>query len=383
MAAPYVIAMASLLGWLLYQQVLASPIAKGAAPIEVVKTTLTLMAALAAVLTGVYAYRKQRLSEGDAARADADQLTQRYGTAAEQLGHDKSAVRLAGVYAMARLADDWPNQRQQCIDVLCAYLRMPSDPDVGLSEREVRATIVRTISAHLREHSAVSWTGNDFDFTGAVLHGARFGGATFRAFVSFISATFSGEDTNFHGATFSGWSASFYGATFSGEFTDFGGATFGGNAVFAKAQFTGEFTIFENATFSGENTSFIGATFSARSVNFYGATFSGSNTTFERAIFSGAHTDFEGATYSGAHTDFERAEFSGATTADEATVKSSFVGEIVHWGRITPRPLPSPAALGRHHDDRHHDDDHGSEWTLLTSPIRGSCRFCGAYRVPA
>lgn len=27
--------------------------------------------------------------------------------------------------AHARLADDWTEQRQACIDVLCAYLRMP------------------------------------------------------------------------------------------------------------------------------------------------------------------------------------------------------------------------------------------------------------------
>lgn len=68
---------------------------KGVAPNEVIRTTLAVMAGLAAVLTGVYAYRKQRISEGDAERADDDQLTQRYSTAAEQLGHDKAAVRLA------------------------------------------------------------------------------------------------------------------------------------------------------------------------------------------------------------------------------------------------------------------------------------------------
>jgi hypothetical protein len=36
---------------------------KGVLPDEVVKTTLPLMAALAAMQTGVYAYRKQRLTE--------------------------------------------------------------------------------------------------------------------------------------------------------------------------------------------------------------------------------------------------------------------------------------------------------------------------------
>ena len=51
----------------------------------------------------------------------------RYGEAAAQLGHGNAAIRLAGVYAMAQLADDWadPDARQQCVAVLCAYLRMP------------------------------------------------------------------------------------------------------------------------------------------------------------------------------------------------------------------------------------------------------------------
>ncbi len=39
-------------------------------------------------------------------------LNERFATAAGQLGNDKqAAVRLAGVYAMAGLADDWPENR--------------------------------------------------------------------------------------------------------------------------------------------------------------------------------------------------------------------------------------------------------------------------------
>ena len=32
---------------------------------------------------------------------------------------------------MAGLADDWPENRQTCVDVLCGYLRMPYEPDKG------------------------------------------------------------------------------------------------------------------------------------------------------------------------------------------------------------------------------------------------------------
>ena len=59
-------------------------------------------------------------------------LNERFATAADQLGSDKPpAVRLAGVYAMAGLADDWPENRQTCVDVLCAYLRLPYKSNPG------------------------------------------------------------------------------------------------------------------------------------------------------------------------------------------------------------------------------------------------------------
>jgi hypothetical protein len=73
---------------------------------------------------------------GQLDRTLAEQRTrtwnERFATAANQLGSDKpAAVRLAGVYAMAGLADDWEANRQTCINVLCAYLRMPYEPDPG------------------------------------------------------------------------------------------------------------------------------------------------------------------------------------------------------------------------------------------------------------
>jgi len=101
-------------GWLIYHLV--------GNPSDAIKTTLAILTLTGAVLAGVYAYRKQRIAESDAHRADANQFADRYITAAGQLGHDKAAVRLAGVYALARLADDWDEQRQVCIDVLCACL---------------------------------------------------------------------------------------------------------------------------------------------------------------------------------------------------------------------------------------------------------------------
>jgi hypothetical protein len=93
-------------------------------------------------------------------------------------------VRLAGVYAMAGLGDDWPQQRQTCADVLCAYLRMPYEPDPGPDApaaerqafgafREVRHTVIRAIASRWqpgdrRAATAHDWRGLDLDFTGTV-----------------------------------------------------------------------------------------------------------------------------------------------------------------------------------------------------------------------
>jgi hypothetical protein len=68
---------------------------------------------------------------------------------------------------MAGLADDWEENRQTCVDVLCAYLRMPYEPAPGKHApaeqrlafhaiREVRHTVVMVITAHLKEDAAVS-----------------------------------------------------------------------------------------------------------------------------------------------------------------------------------------------------------------------------------
>ncbi|PVC80864.1 hypothetical protein DBP12_36920, partial [Streptomyces sp. CS014] len=198
---------------------------KGKKPVsvqDVIKTTVTVLTLIGAVLAALYAYRKQLLDEGTSHRADATQLTERYTKAAEQLGHEQAAVRLAGVYAMARLADDWPEQRQVCVDVLCAYLRMPyetdaNEPGFRHGEREVRLTIIRIIRSHLQDPTeATTWCGRNLDFTGATFDGGDFSGSTFSGTeVIFAGATFSGR-VSFLGSTFSDGKVNIAGAKFSG-----------------------------------------------------------------------------------------------------------------------------------------------------------------------
>jgi Pentapeptide repeats (9 copies) len=235
--------------------------------LELVKTTLAISAFVGAVLTGVYAYRKQRLAEGDAQRADEAQFATRYVTAAEQLGHESAAVRLAGVYAMAHLADDWSDQRQTCIDVLCAYLRIPYEIDVSSShyrigEREVRRSLIRTIRNHLRSgYSAVIWTGYNFSFEGAVFDCGDLSRAQLTGgHVSFHGAKFVSGTFQFDHVTFSGAHLWFTGTEFAGARVSFRGADFAGGAVsFKGARFAGGKVIFEDARLSGCRVSLEGA----------------------------------------------------------------------------------------------------------------------------
>jgi hypothetical protein len=255
-------------------------------------------------------------------------LNERFATAADKLGSDKSAIRIAGVYAMAVLADDWEKNRQTCIAVLCAYLRMPYEPYPGAlaptekqrefhGSREVRWTLMRVITEHLRDPQAgsdrkaagvakqvapKSWQGeNYFDFSGAVFDGgtfsdARFSGATK---VDFGRAEFSCSKSgkvSFHHAKFSGSAVSFRRARFPGGAVEFHDAEFSGGAVeFRDAEFSGGVVSFDGAEFSGGVVSFDGAEFSGGVVSFDGAEFSGGAVTFRGARFSGGTVDFSHA----------------------------------------------------------------------------------------
>ena len=163
---------------------------------------------------------------------------ERFTAIKAQLGDAQPAVRLDGVRAMAGLADDWKENRQTCVDVLCGYLRLPYDPDPGSdadpdernafqANREIRHTVIRVITAHLQASAAVSWQGLNFDFTGVVFDGGDFGGAVFSGGqVGFTRAVFSGGQVGFTRAVFSGGQVGFTRAVFSGGQVDFDYAGF-------------------------------------------------------------------------------------------------------------------------------------------------------------
>jgi len=172
-----------------------------AQPIDVTKLSLAVVAGVGGIVALVVAYRRQRdIEQG--------RFVERFGAAAAQLGASDVAVRIAGVYAMAGAADESSGlRRQQCIDVLCGYLRLPYDASHGNSgrtelvvktpkgpgepgdleehieyrqnDKTVRQTIVRVIASHLQRDAEHRWSANDFDFSTAHFENADFHGVVF------------------------------------------------------------------------------------------------------------------------------------------------------------------------------------------------------------
>jgi hypothetical protein len=336
-------------------------VGSSAASIDVLKVAFTAVAGVGGAVALVVAYRRQNdLEQG--------RFVERFGAGAAQLGNPDPAVRIAGVYAIAGAADESTtySRRQQCIDVLCGYLRLPYDRQYGDSyhtelitatkrlpsesatqsieqqhterrtirqnDREVRQTVVRVIAAHLREHADMSWSNHDFDFSTVMFEDADFDETTFCGqSTSFDKATFSGQRTSFDEAKFSGESTSFrnvafssgdstsfYGTAFIGGLASFNGATFcGRETTFSGAVFSGERTSFAQATFGAKNTSFSAAAFGAENTSFTGATFDGGVNSFDAAAFSGQRTSFDDATFAGERISFAGATFGGANASFE------------------------------------------------------------------
>jgi uncharacterized protein YjbI with pentapeptide repeats len=315
-----------------------------AARVEAIKTGLTIGAGTGGVFALLLAVRRQWHQELSSTATEHDaaerRVTELYTKAADQLGSDKAPVRLAGLYALERVAQNNPGQRQTIVNVLCAYLRLPyqlpgepgDDADATqlaehreqIQEREVRLTAQRLLTDHLRlgaETIPVNtyWDTIDLDLTGATLINFTLRDCTARS-VSFRSVTFIGL-ANFWSATFTD-SANFMSATFiddayfmSATFIDdahFMSATFTGVASFARATFTGN-AHFASVTFTG-NAHFASSIFT-RIANFTSSTFTG-NAYFESTSFTG-DTDFESTSFTG-DTDFESTSFARGVPAEVA-----------------------------------------------------------------
>lgn len=381
-----VLVVGALSGWLLLNR-FGSGTAQDRVQLEILRLTGSIALGSGGAVALLLAARRQRATEMDIAqkkeatedaRHDATErrVTELYTKAAEQLGSDKAAVRLAGLYALERLAQDNPNHRPTIVEVICAYLRMPYTPPSTVSSSEVRSddqsrrrrglrppnrrnttpspmrtitTLTSTLSgvvgpgqdqhqelqvrlaaqrvltAHLRPEldeqgqptNPQFWSDVALDLTGATLIDWNMRWCQVER-ATFVNSTFQGQAV-FAGATFQD-EALFAGATFQEVYFDgskfLQDAIFDGAVVHAEAWFDAEFqedAWFGNVKFHGPSQ-FQFATFYGIA-HFRGSIFQGESRFYEAVFKSSAR--FSGATFEGGAsfvevTFKESAEFDGA-----------------------------------------------------------------------
>jgi pentapeptide repeat protein len=218
--------------------------------LDTIRTASSLVIGAGGAAALLLAARRQRYVELDLEQkehdADERRVTELYSKAADQLGSDKAPVRLAGVYALERLAQDHPVHRQTIVNLLCAYLRMPYEPPRGpddherLQERLVRGAVQEVFETHLRPSVADRfWPDMDLTLTGAALEYFWFRDCQAR-------------DASFRHVTFHEIAA-FRGSTFTGR-TDFQDTHFTGTADLRRTTFGPGTTSFRRTRFEGDVT---------------------------------------------------------------------------------------------------------------------------------
>lgn len=357
-------------------------------PLDRIKVTLTALGGVGAVGYLVIKYRERAALE----RGEADEKLVR---AVQQLGDASPQVRIAGVYALADVADTYEGPyHQRVVDILCGYLRTDRllkdangdtryatnddgtpDYDQPLSEDgAVESTILFVLANHLyvshkdkgaKGYSEGRWSQCHLDLHNAYLteavifHNTFVGninaaGAQFTKDSSFLQCTFMG-DTNFRNVKFV-------------EVADFRFSKFKNTTVFSEAGFksdayfqgsTFDLTYFKNATFIGTvdfgghlrgnaahfkgESDFRGATF-GESANFgasitnrgYSGVIFEQEAYFDDCIFIGP-ANFQCATFKhvarfGNHFRDEGATFKSSATFADAVFGSANFLEVTFEG---------------------------------------------------
>ncbi|BDF98833.1 hypothetical protein AoKodu_11340 [Actinomyces oris K20] len=239
---------------------------------ELLSTTLAAVGGIGAVGYLVIKYREQASSERAEVHQNEGEADKKLTAAVQQLGSNSPQVRIAGVYALADVADTYEGPyHQRVVDILCGYLRTDrllkdANGDTRYATNEdgtpnynhplsadgpVESTILSVLANHLRssptgeeKHSTPgTWSSCHIDihnahlteklhFNNTHITTINAQGTAFVGDVVFSDATFM-QDANFDGTSFIN-NASFWKVTFMQE-ADFRGATFQQNANFFAA----------------------------------------------------------------------------------------------------------------------------------------------------
>ena len=280
---------------------------------------------------------------------------ERYTKAVEQLGDEKTPIRMGGVYTLVGLVDEWLEDEsiekyedrlkegQVIINNLCAYIRSPFtltsyydelsedapslegsykdrkeefyvDKAILDSEADVRLSIIKEIHDRIQDpdkNTPGAWSDFEYDFSGSTFF-----------YPIHLTKSYYKKPVNFSGATYQGW-ADFSGSTYEKGvifsapdspstyqgLADFSGSTYQGLADFSGSTYQG-LAAFMGSTYKSE-AAFMGSTYEK------GVLFSAPDSP---STYQGL-ADFSGSTYEG------KAEFSSSTYQDKARFSGSIYRE--------------------------------------------------------
>jgi mucin-2 len=241
---------------------------------------------------------------------------ERYTKAIEQLGDEKSSVRIGGVYTLVGLVDEWLEEEsirkyedrlkegQVIINNLCAYIRSPfaltshydelskDTPKLEIistdreqefyigkaalnSEADVRLSIIKEIHDRLQgseENAPGTWSDFEYDFSGSTFfYPVNLTSSYYREPVNF-SGSYYYEDAYFSGSIYQSkadFSSSIYEkdvnfSTFDfcstyKDTANFSSSIYQGKASFENCNYEGS-ALFKDSIY-GDNTTFIGSTY--------------------------------------------------------------------------------------------------------------------------
>ena len=340
---------------------------------ELLSTTLAAVGGIGAVGYLVIKYREQASTEREEVRQNEGEADKQLTAAVKQLGSKSPQVRIAGVYALADVADTYGSKKygvdydKRVVEILCGYLRTDRLTSSAL-DYATESTIWDVVSSRTRmpyTSSPGRWSPLDLDIHKTMLveevklgrahiNSIHFQGTTLMSRCSLVGLSTTGE-ADFNGATFSE-TADFSFAKLG--YANFNNAHFESCAYFSSSEFKRapwmehllRNTHFEEETEFRETTfccdvKFTGSVFDKR-VSFgclfctAGECESPNNDSHRGASFIG-EAGFSSVRFVGA-ADFSNATFAGAVNFSGATFEgganfngSTFNIDLKDQGKIS------------------------------------------------
>jgi len=305
---------------------------------------------------------------------------ERYTKAVEQLGDEKSTVRMGGVYTLVGLVDEWLEEKslsddqrfkegQVIINNLCAYIRSPFTPASRKAnlqaEADVRLSIIKEIHDRLQgpdKNIPGAWSDFEYNFSGSTFfYPINLTKSYYKKPVNFDGSTYQ-ELAVFSGSTYEKgviFSTSDSPSTYQ-DVAVFSDSTYYGKAVFSDSIYQ-NLAVFSDsiyqdlAAFSGStyeksvifSTSDSPSTYqdvAAFSDSTYqdAAAFSGS--TYEKGVIfstSDSPSTYQGSTHFGDSTYYGKASFSNSTYQDLASFSDSTYKNKAYFSNSTYQNLAS------------------------------------------